>query len=167
MKKLLAAAALAAFTLTALPACSKEMKGLEIDTRVEVPDFTLMDLDGEAVTLSQYKGQRPVLLVFWATWCPYCVEEMPNLVALQERYADRLQILAIDIQESHAKVASYASKRKLNFPILLDEDGDVSARYGVVGVPTLVLIDKEGKGVVAENSLNARVLQAVEKAVAA
>lgn len=167
MKKLFAAAALAVFAMTALPACSKDMSGLEIDSRVDVPNFTLPDLEGQMVTLSEFKGQRPVLLVFWATWCPYCKEEMPNLMALKEKYGDRLQILAIDIQESRQKVASYASGQNFNFPVLLDEEGEVAEQYGVAGVPTLVLIDKDGKGVVAENALNSRLLQAVEKAAAA
>jgi len=159
------AAALTAVTLLVSSGCSNQMKSLEIDARVEVPDFTLQNLQGQPVTLSAYRGHRPVLIVFWATWCPYCVEEMPNLVKLKEKHGDKLQILGVSIQESREKVAAWAKSRNINFPLLLDEEGDVSSKYGVVGVPTLVVVDKDGKGLVAENALNSRILGAIEQSI--
>ena len=125
-------------------------------------------MQGNLVTLSSYKDKSPVLIIFWATWCPYCVEEIPRLNKLREQYAkDKLEILAIDIQESLQTVQPFVLKKKMNFTVLLDEDGKVSDSYGLVGVPTLVVVDRHGKGVIATNALNKKILKAIEDSVAA
>ena len=150
-----------------LSACSRPDAGPPpMEERVDVPDFTLRDTNGNAVTLSSFRGKSPVLLTFWATWCGYCREEIPRLVKLKEKYGDRLAVLGIDIEEPADKVAAMAAKLKVNYPQLLDMDGEVAGAYGVVGVPTLVLIDREGKGVYAQNSLSKKLLSAIERLVA-
>ena len=144
--------------------CSRQ-PAASITQNVAVPDFTLQDLDGNSVSLSQFKGVRPVLVVFWATWCGYCMEEMPALIQLQKDMGDRLEVLAINVQESAIRVAPVAKAKGMNFKVLLDTEGEVSAAYGVVGVPTLVLIDKDGMGVAADNRLSEWLKQAIEKTV--
>lgn len=108
------------------------------------PDFTLKDLQGRIFKLSENRG-KPVLLVFGATWCPYCVEEIPRLKAIFAHYAPQgVALVNIDIQESQAKVARFADKHKLPYRVLLDETAAVAKNYGVQGVPSFILLDKEG-----------------------
>ena len=109
------------------------------------PPFALRSLDGEEpVALSDFLGQ-PVLVNFWATWCPPCRAEMPYLQAVQDRHApDGLVVLAIDVQESYDQVLPYVVDMGLTLPVLLDEDGDVADRYRIKTFPTTYLVDDEG-----------------------
>jgi peroxiredoxin len=108
------------------------------------PDFTLKDLQGRNFKLSEHRG-KPVLLVFGATWCPYCVQEIPRLKDIFAKYAPQgVAIVNIDIQESQAKVARFADKHKLPYRVLLDETAAVANNYGVRGVPNFTLVDKGG-----------------------
>ena len=109
------------------------------------PDFTLKDLQGRNFKLSESRG-KPVLLVFGATWCPYCVQEIPRLKEMFAKYTPLgVAIVNIDIQESQAKVARFADKHKLPYRVLLDETAAVAKNYGVRGVPNFTLLDKEGQ----------------------
>jgi peroxiredoxin len=108
------------------------------------PDFTLKDLQGRAFKLSENRG-KPVLLVFGATWCPYCVQEIPRLKEIFAKYAPQgVAVVNIDIEESQAKVARFAEKHKLPYRVLLDETAAVAKNYGVRGVPNFTLLDKDG-----------------------
>ena len=112
---------------------------------INAPDFSLKDLQGKVFQLSKQRG-KPVLIFFGATWCPYCRNELPAYKEIYETYANRgLEVIYINIMESRVKVAKFAKTYSLPFQILLDEDGGVASSFAVVGVPTLVLIDKEGK----------------------
>ena len=162
MKKILA---LALFGSLVLGGCARQEPAVGRQEGIEAPDFTLKNIEGADVTLSSFKGVSPVLIVFWATWCPYCREEMPNLVKLKEKYGPALEIMAIDIQESQKQVASFVQAHRLNFTVLLDEEGAVAADYGLAGVPTMVLVDKEGKGVFADNRLSSEMLRLIAKLV--
>jgi peroxiredoxin len=108
-------------------------------------DFALEDLNGNKVQLIDYKGQN-VLLVFSTTWCSYCRKEIPQLKELYAKYKEKgLEIINIDIQESKDRVSTFTLKHRLPYTVLLDTDGKVASMYGVRGVPTKVLISKEGK----------------------
>lgn len=109
-------------------------------------DFKLLDLGGKEIVFSVSSG-KPALLFFWATWCPFCRDELPHL---QEQYPDLrkagIDVLAIDVGESRERVEKFLSKKdKLEFPILLDGDSRVSSAYNLVGIPTFILIDAQGK----------------------
>jgi peroxiredoxin len=109
------------------------------------PDFKLKDLKGQDVSLGSLK-ERPVLLVFGTTWCPYCREEIPHIKEIYRQGKEKkLEVLNIYINEPEAKVATFAAKHELPYPVLLDKDGQVAERYQVRGVPTLVLLDRQGK----------------------
>ena len=106
------------------------------------PDFTLTNMKGEEVKLSDYRGKL-VYLNFWATWCGYCDEEMPDLQALNEENED-LIVVAVNVREGKDQVASYLEKGGYDFPVLLDEEGDIAAQYLVSGMPTTYFINSEG-----------------------
>ncbi len=108
------------------------------------PDFTLKDLSGNNVTLSSFKGKK-VLLVFGATWCPYCVAEIPDLNAFYNKHQDKdVKVIDVDIQESAAKVTAFAQKHNIKYTVLLDSDGKVANKYNVYGIPANFIIDENG-----------------------
>ena len=138
--------ALAPFVLSAETAVDiAESLGLHSFQRgVEAPDFDLDYLDGERRALSSFRGQV-VFLNFWATWCPPCREEMPSMQTLHERFSDLgLTMLAVDIRESKLAVQKFIDEFELTFAIPLDTDGRVSTMYGVRGIPTTYIIDRDG-----------------------
>ena len=110
------------------------------------PALSLPDLDGRTVSLAGLRGQV-VLVYFWATWCPYCVRELPSTIeSLQRRYRDQgLTVLAVNFEERREKVSAWVRARGLSMPVLLDADGDVSGDYRVTATPTAVLLDREGR----------------------
>jgi peroxiredoxin len=114
---------------------------------VEWVDFTLPDAEGNTVSLGQFIGRKPVLLIFWATWCPHCKESVPDINRMHREPAGNgdVQILALDFMESPAKVNSFISAKKVAFPVLLDRKGAVARMYRVVGIPMYILIDRKGK----------------------
>ncbi len=131
--------------LLALPACRSTAAGeAQGSNAVAALDFSLPALDGRTVKLSDLKG-RPVLINFWASWCPGCREEMPLLQAIhEERQGNGLEILAVDIGESPDTVKQFLQDNKLTFTALLDQDTRVSMLYGIRLIPTSVLVDKNG-----------------------
>ena len=107
------------------------------------PDFTLSTANGEAVSLSDSAG-RVRLIDFWATWCPPCREEVPMLKRLHETYTEQgLTILAIS-DESAEAVGSFVEKHEIPFINLVDTE-EVAYDYQVLGLPTAVLIDRDGR----------------------
>jgi len=110
----------------------------------QAPDFKLKTLDGKEVSLSDYRG-KVVLINFWATWCPPCREEMPLFERVYKKYRDKgFEILAISTDTSTEPVKKFVKEYKLSFLILMDAD-NVSGLYGIQGLPTSFLIDREGK----------------------
>jgi peroxiredoxin len=111
------------------------------------PEFKLMSLDGTPMSLADLRG-KVVLLNFWATWCAPCVSEMPELNALYRQYGDEKDfvVVGVNLREQPAEVASFARKRDIAFPLLLDRDGHVTGRdYRVRTLPASVIIDREGQ----------------------
>lgn len=109
------------------------------------PDFVLKDVKGNQIQLADYKG-KVVLLDFTTTWCPYCRKIKPYLDKINDKYKNKdFVLLSIYIQESQKKVKSYTDKYKIPFKALLDEDGKVAESFAVLGVPTLILINKKGE----------------------
>lgn len=108
------------------------------------PNFILEDLDGDEIKLSNYKG-KVVLLIFSTTWCPHCRTMIPYFKKTYQKYKDRgFVIFNIDIMEYPRRVRSFATKYVLPYRVLLDKKGEVAKSYGVRGVPTLILVNKEG-----------------------
>jgi peroxiredoxin len=109
-------------------------------------DFTLKNLDGEEVNLSQFRGKY-LLINFWATWCGPCKIEMPSLETLYRRFkSDKFDMIGISNDMFGDRVVRpYVKASKLTFPMLLDQRMIVSHQYGVVSLPTTFLIDPQGK----------------------
>ena len=108
------------------------------------PDFQLQNLDGQTVSLGNLQG-KPVLINFWATWCPPCRDEMPYIQEIYEEWSDKeLVVLAINIGESSSKVEEFIQSHNLSFTVLLDTKQDVAQRYNITGIPTTFFIDKDG-----------------------
>lgn len=112
-------------------------------------DFTLPafpDLQKQVTLSEELKDRQPVLLVFWASWCPSCAEEVDTLNAWYERYVLRGQfkLFAVNVEETYADVESFAEQRQIRYPILMDTEGKVTLEYQVSGLPVAVWIDKNG-----------------------
>lgn len=109
-------------------------------------DFSLSDLGGRKVSLSDYRG-KVVLLNFWATWCPPCKAEMPGMEKLYQTFKDNpdFVMLAVDSQEQASVVQKFITDNQYHFKVLLDTDGQVNAKYSVQAIPTTYLIDRQGR----------------------
>ena len=109
------------------------------------PDFTLSDLSGKAVSLSDYHG-KVVLLNFWATWCPPCKAEMPSMESLYRQMKDDgLVILAVNIEPNGPEtVTAFLKENPHTFPILYDDKASVQKLYGVYKFPETFVIRKDG-----------------------
>jgi cytochrome c biogenesis protein CcmG, thiol:disulfide interchange protein DsbE len=108
------------------------------------PDFTLTDTNGKQVSLSDFRG-KVVVLDFWATWCPPCKMEIPGFIELQKTYgAKGVEIVGVALDEP-ARVAEFAAKNGMNYTVVLGTD-EIALKYGGIdGIPTTVLIDRNGK----------------------
>jgi peroxiredoxin len=159
--------ALSLLSLLALTACSSTSQNTKADgaptadvakpaagTKGNAPDFTLPTLDGKNVSLSDYAG-KVVLVDFWSTTCNPCLEEMPHLVEMYEKYkAKGFVILAVagDGPETRSNVSSVVHQKKMSFPVLMDEETTVISRYNPKkDMPFWVLIDKTGNIVKKKN----------------
>ncbi len=108
------------------------------------PDFTLQDLDGNSVSLADFRG-KVVMIEFWATWCPPCKDSVPELNELHEKYRDSsLVFLSISIDDDLEHLKSWVEKNNVKFPVLFD-DRKVNQDFGIFTIPTAVLVDKDGK----------------------
>jgi len=110
-------------------------------------DFTLNTIEGQEINLKDYQGKKMVHLVFWATWCPSCIGEIPKLKKLHQAIGNKpYEILAIDVgvNDSLRKVQSFQKRYQMPYKILFDAKGEVSQKYGVMGIPTQIIIDKKG-----------------------
>jgi len=107
------------------------------------PGFLLEDLTGQKVDLVSLRG-RPVVLNFWATWCPPCRAEMPDFERASRRYAGQVAVLGIDQGEARGDVAAFGRTLGISYPLLIDEGSTASRAYDVHLLPTTFFIDADG-----------------------
>jgi len=116
-----------------------------LDAGQLAPDFELQTVNGETMQLSDLRGEK-VLLNFWATWCPPCRAEMPDMQNYHEEYDDGV-ILAVNLLETEqniAQVEDFLEEFAISFPILLDETTEVTTSYNAFALPTSYFINKDG-----------------------
>lgn len=114
--------------------------GTDIEERA--PNFTLNLLDGSELELANLRGKK-VFLNFWATWCPPCQAEMPDIQVLYQNY-ENIAVLGVNIQEDRGTVAEYMMLNGYSFPVVLDTTGEIAADYLVRGIPTTYILDERG-----------------------
>ncbi|MFC3746159.1 peroxiredoxin family protein [Paenibacillus sp. GCM10012306] len=124
-----------------------ESRDVGIEIGQVAPDFTLQDLSGNPVQLSDFRGKR-VLLNFWATWCPPCRVEMPHMQSIYENYqSEDVVILGVNMtltEKALGDVQPFVQEQKLTFPIVLDEEGELLQTYQIVAYPTTYVLDADG-----------------------
>lgn len=133
------------FFTTHLLGCPSKQEGQQ--QNLKAFDFSLKTIEGEEIQLKNYRGKKIVHLVFWATWCPACLMEIPKLKNLYHAIENKpYEILSIDvgINDSIERVKQTQARYQIPYKILFDGTGEVSRRYGIIGVPTYIIIDKEG-----------------------
>ncbi len=107
-------------------------------------DFKFQDADGQAVSLSDFRG-KPIMVCFWATWCPYCNKQLPYLQQLYDQWlGTELVMITISKGEEPSTVATFMQDEGLSFPVITDSAQKASSQYGVSGVPTTFFIDEDG-----------------------
>jgi peroxiredoxin len=129
----------------ALPA-SLQVEGASVaaEEGALAPDFLLERLDAGELRLSELRG-RPVVLNFWATWCKPCRQEMPRFVEAYDRHRQEgLEIVAVNLQEGKSIAAPFVDDFGVEFPVVVDRDGEVGDRYRLLGLPTTFFIDRDG-----------------------
>jgi thiol-disulfide isomerase/thioredoxin len=143
MRSILAASALGVSALLA-PLSAQEV-GLPIGTKA--PAAALQTIDGKPANLSDYIGKTPVLIEFWATWCPNCKDLEPAMLAAKQKYGDRVKFLgvAVSVNQSPARVKLYAEQHKLPLEVLWDHEGIATDVYLAPATSYVVVIDKAGK----------------------
>jgi len=113
----------------------------------EIFDFKVKTIDGVEIMSADFKQKNPVMLVFWATWCPVCKEEIPKLKDIYETFHPRgMEILAINVgvNDSIGKVTRYVEKYKIMYPVIFEEGRRLTKKFNVLGTPTILIIDSRG-----------------------
>ena len=163
-----AAVILAVFTLSGCGRVAGIPSSLSGSELTEGQKFTLKTPDGSMLSLAQVLSQKKSVLVnFWATWCSYCVEEMPDLVKLQAKNEPRgFTVLGVNAGENASQAAAFIRKHGINFPVVLDEDMAVSQQYNLIGLPTSFLISSDGKIIGQYTGFTPSLVSDVEKSLA-
>jgi cytochrome c biogenesis protein CcmG, thiol:disulfide interchange protein DsbE len=108
------------------------------------PDFSLTDLAGHTLHLSDYRG-KVVILDFWATWCEPCKQEIPRFIELQSKYPERLEVIGISMDDDMEPVRAFQQQYKMNYPVALGSPKLADQYGGVLGLPITFVIDREGR----------------------
>lgn len=123
-----------------------EGSGTETDV-MEAPDFTVLDLDGEEVSLSDY-FDKPVVVNFWATWCGPCKSELPAFDAVYQDYKDEVHFLMVNMtdgtRETVDGVKAFVSEGGYTFPVYFDTQQDAAGTYGVYSIPATLFVQQDG-----------------------
>ena len=122
-------------------------KDTEEHSKIEAPDFTVTDWEGNSVNLSDFEG-KPVVINFWATWCGYCQMEMPDFENKYKEYEGKINFLMVNVTDGNRETVdtakSYIEKSGYTFPVYFDTELDASNTYGAYSLPMTLFIDADG-----------------------
>jgi thiol-disulfide isomerase/thioredoxin len=143
-QRLSVAAAIVAGFLVARPVVAQDL-GIEVGTRA--PAVTVNALDGKSVDLGQYIGKTPMLIEFWATWCPNCRELMPTLLDAEKKYGKKVKFvaLAVAINQSPERVRRFLAAHPLPHDTFYDTEGKAAGAFDAPATSYVVILDKTGK----------------------
>ncbi|CAK6473524.1 redoxin domain-containing protein [Peribacillus castrilensis] len=170
LKKIIASVALLSLiTVAIVQAMDNESKGNDekdalggLKIGAKAPNFSLKTLDGKQVELSDYEGKK-VMLNFWATWCPPCKKEMPDMEKYTQQAGDDVVVLAVNIDPEN-DVQAFVKDNGITFTIPLDSQSaknPVNERYKILSIPTTYFIDK--KGIIRNKVISAMTLKDMER----
>lgn len=135
---------IAAFSLALLAVHGCDSKSGKLVIGKEAPNFTYFGLDGQTRELKELRG-KVVFLRFWADWCPHCAVEMPIIEKVYQEMKDRgLIVVAVNVKQTEPKVRAFISQFDLSYPIALDQEGKISDKYEVKGLPVNYVINRQG-----------------------
>lgn len=156
---------LAAALALAAPRAHAQELGLPIGT--PAPSAMVQTLDGRAVDLARYAGRTPVLIEFWATWCPNCKALEPQMHRLARSYAGRVRLVgvAVSVNQTPERVKLYAQKYKLPVEVLWDGQGKATAAYDVPATSYIVILDRAGKVVYTGQGADQNLEAALKRAL--
>ena len=134
-------------TLGFAPARNARAQDSGIEIGAKAPAAAVETLDGKQVDLAQYVGKQPVLIEFWATWCPNCRELEPHLKAVHEKYANQVRFIgvSVSVNQSPDRVKAYVAKHGIPGDQLFDRNGKATGAYDVPATSYVVVLDKSGK----------------------
>ena len=123
------------------------ISALALNQGDKLPPFAAKDMDGNFVDLSAFIGKKPVMLIFWASWCPNCKKEVPKINALVEKYRGRgMEFIGINVgyNDSEEKARRFMDKSGMAYPVIFDNKGAIPRQYGIQGVPTILIANIKG-----------------------
>ncbi len=164
MNRLLGAALALSLSLGVAVSADAQV-GIPVGT--DAPGAAVHTLDGTSTDLAQYIGKQPVLLEFWATWCPVCKELEPKMLDLAKRYGSQVKFVgvAVSVNESPKRVKLYAEKYGYPYDLVFDTDGNAVTAYDVPATSYIVVIDKSGKVVYTGQGADQDLEAALKKAL--
>lgn len=115
--------------------------------KVKLPDFTVYNSGGNKVRLSDFKG-KPVVINFWASWCPPCVSELPDFNKVYNDIGDSVVFMMVNLvdgsRETKESGENFVKSKKYNFPVYYDLDQDAAYKFGIYSIPVTVFVDEDG-----------------------
>ncbi len=129
----------------AAPAQAEALQSNVVEGQL-APDFSIVQLDDTLFKLSDYKGKKPVYLVFWNTWCAFCITKVPKIKNFESELANDIKVIAINTsrQDSVEESRHFSQKYETNYALAFDHDESITRLYGVRGTPTEFIIDVNG-----------------------
>ena len=140
-----------------------EASQVQEEEKTKAPDFTVLNMDGTSVKLSDFIG-KPVVLNFWASWCPPCKGEMPEFNEVYLDVGQDVVFMMVDLvdgqRETKEKGAQHVKDQGYSFPVYFDTNQDAANTYGIMSIPTTIFIDKDGYVVTgAQGAIDAETLR--------